>query len=639
MKRQLLVRAVVTRLSLLAAILVMILSGCQKDLYDPTVLGDDGKVTIDNYYDFATTKSVQLNLSYGTDCPKAYFEVYAENPLIYQEEGGQIIKKKDILNIAGGFADANGKYSATAVLPAGVSEVYIYSPDFGVPTLFKAQVTNSAISADITFENQFDVTASSSTRAVQTRGNANIAKSYQTLGNWDSNGKPDYLDANTKITVDEKLKSYMTTYFREGGNNATSYVADNADIPLKEAADVWLNYFGGTTGAESVFAYYCYPANSTTEQIKAASKRACVVFPRAHAAALGDYSGVAVRLRYIDENGTLHSETDAFPAGTKIGFLLWNNAWKGGTPNDNNIFYSTKSLNSDGRSHTALFSARDSKGNRHNVISMEDWTDSDYNDVAFTIAANPRTSIELPPMPDPGENIKGTITYRGLLGYEDNWPKQGDYDMNDVVIKYVSTVTYNQDNMVVSVVDKFTLAWTGANYRNGFAYEVPFELKDTDVTPKSAVSGNVITLFSDAKSELGVLGISAEDMPKQDVREKDYTVSIEFNNRTIRKELVVPPYNPFIRVRNSNTEVHLTNNKPSPKADNFFPNIADISQGEKNGTYFICEDGFPFAIHMDARTNGDLMKLNLKPEGVHINETYPKFGDWAKTRDPNTKWW
>lgn len=558
--------------------------------------------------------------------------------LSIRKRGGQIIKKKDLLNIAGGFADASGKYSATAVLPAGVSEVYIYSPDFGVPTLFKTQVSNSGISADITFENQLDVTTSSSTRGVQTRANANIATNYKTIGTWTNDGTPNYLDNSKKITVDPKLRSYMTTYFDEGKDNASSYIADNADIPLKEAADVWLNYFGGTTGAESVFAYYCYPANSTTEQIKAASRQACVIFPRAHASALGDYSGIAVQLRYIDKNGTVHPKEDAFPAGTKIGFLLWNNGWKGGTPNDNNIFYSTKSLNRDGRSHTALFSARDSKGDKHNVISMEDWTDSDYNDVAFTITSNPRTSIELPPMPDPGENVK-TITYRGLLGYEDNWPGQGDYDMNDVVIKYISTVGYNQDNMVVSVVDKFTLAWTGASYRNGFAYEVPFDLKDTDVVPKSAVSGNVITLFADAKSELGVSGINAEDMPNQKVTEKAYTVSIEFNNRSTRKENVIPPYNPFIRVRNSNIEVHLTNKKPSPKADNFFPSGSDISKGNENGTYFICQDGFPFAIHMDARTNGELMGLNLKPEGVHINQTYPTFADWAKTRDPNTKWW
>lgn len=257
-------------------------------------------------------------------------------------------------------------------------------------------------------------------------------------------------------------------------------------------------------------------------------------------------------------------------------------------------------------------------GERVNVITMEDWKsgENDYNDVAFVISSNPIAAIEVPDVPNPGDR-KGTEKYSGVLGFEDNWPEQGDYDLNDVVMKYQSSVDYNIDNKVLNIIDKFTLAWTGANYKNSFAYEVPFDLsKASKVTVNgseaSSYSGNVITLFKDAKAELGVSNVNAEDMINQNIQEKTYTVSIQFNNPTLDKSVVVAPYNPFIKVFNSATEVHLTDHKPTTGANNRFPSGADISRGDVDGTYFICKDGFPFAIHVDARLDASILNLDLK---------------------------
>ena len=77
---------------------------------DPANSGDKEEVTLDNYFDFATTKNIQLNIDYGKECPRAYFEVYAENPLSYVAEGGQIIKKAGVSHIATGFTDIQGRY-------------------------------------------------------------------------------------------------------------------------------------------------------------------------------------------------------------------------------------------------------------------------------------------------------------------------------------------------------------------------------------------------------------------------------------------------------------------------------------------------------------------------------------------------
>ena len=642
----------ITKLVCVIGVVSVAFSSClQKDVYDPANSGDkEEEVTLDNYFDFATTKNIQLNIDYGKECPRAYFEVYAENPLSYVAEGGQIIKKAGVSHIATGFTDIQGRYIKPASFPTAVSEVYIYSPDFGVPTLYKTKVVGSDVSAKITFENALDVTpVDSSTRSAQTRSSLKFITNVipNVLGTWNVNtGRPNYLDASKKINVDATLKSYITTYFPEGKNNVgTNLVSDDADILIKEDANVVVNYFGGDTGAQSVFAYYCYSENASIDEIRQAAKHACVIFPNAHKSSLGNYSGVAVNLKYINETGSFpEEEPERIPAGTKIGFLIWNDGWRGVKANGN-MFYSTKSLNSDKISHTAIFAAKNKAGDRVNVITMEDWKngENDYNDVAFVISSNPIAAIEVPDVPNPGDR-QGTEKYSGVLGFEDNWPEQGDYDLNDVVMKYQSSVDYNIDNKVLNIIDKFTLAWTGANYKNSFAYEVPFDLsKASKVTVNgsetSSYSGNVITLFKDAKAELGVSNVNAEDMINQNIQEKTYTVSIQFNNPTLDKSVVVAPYNPFIKVFNSATEVHLTDHKPTTGANNRFPSGADISRGDVDGAYFICKDGFPFAIHVDARLDASILNLDLKKENQRIDKTYPKFAEWAKTRDPQIKWW
>lgn len=635
---------------LVAGILSLGITGCmKKDVFDPDsgkeTGKDDGKVTLDDYFDFATSQTVQLKVDYGEECPKAYFEVYAENPLSYQEEGSQVVKRTDILHIASGFVNGAGAYDRSVTIPASVSEVYIYSPDFGVPQLYKADITNKAINAKISFDNEIDVLSLFDSRSVTGRAKDIPTNIPNTLGDWNSVGKPDYLVDDLKIDIDSKLKSYITSLFPESHNSlASPYISHDSDILIKETAKVWINYFGGNTSARSVFAYYCYRDGAPIAEIKKAVSHACVIFPNARGQydnqeVLGNYGGVGTYLKYIDENGKLQDNVeDGFPVGTKIGFLIWNNGFLEQNEFTSNTFYSTESLNSPQRSHTAIFAAKSTLGKRYNVITMEDWKDTDYNDVAFIISSNPITAIEVPDAPDPDDDRTGTNNYVGLLGFEDNWPGQGDYDMNDVVVKYESIVTYNESNSILGITDNITLAWTGADFHNGFSYQVPFDLSLVNLNlpeTSSTSADNVINVFNDAKGELGVSNIGAKDMPSHasEIQEKNYKISMAFKEPYPYG--VTPPYNPFIRM--GVTEVHLPNQSPTANANNLFPQDADISDGKT--TFFICEDGFPFAIHMDARADKTMLDVDLKSEGTRIDGVYPKFADWAKTRDPKVKWW
>ena len=104
-----------------------------------------------------------------------------------------------------------------------------------------------------------------------------------------------------------------------GKNNVGPLVTDNADILIKEDANVVINYFGGDTGAKSVFAYYCYPKDASTDEIRKATKHACVIFPNAHGNSLGYYTaGISGAEQALQK----HLGLDAFWHGVP-GLLLF----------------------------------------------------------------------------------------------------------------------------------------------------------------------------------------------------------------------------------------------------------------------------------------------------------------------------
>lgn len=610
------------------------LTACEKKhLYRP-----EREVTLDDYFDFATTRTVKVNLDYGVK-GRTLFEIYGENPLTLTD--GQLVKRTDVIALEKGFTNEDGSYSMKSSLPASVREVYIYSPYFNVPTLYRAGVSGDEIRATIDFNSAVDLSTITMTKAVSSRpiGWETIKKNIPLrLADWNTAGTPQNIGDEEAMVIDEMVNRYISKYLPEGIDNKGAYT-DSPDITLyKETSKVTFYYAGGRTKAKSVFAYYCYPQNATVDQIREAARHACVIFANVSPEPVLK-SGAAMRLKYITPAGEVTE--DNFPAGTNIGFLLWNNGWFGGNSNfANDVFYSTKKLNKNEFSCTALLKIKDDKGNEHNMVGFEDWPggDKDYNDVIFAIKSNPADAIEVPPVPEPEPELVEK-TYQGILGFEDNWPDQGDYDMNDVVVKYNSSMLINADNEIVSVADRFTLVWSGANYKDGFGFQYPFTMEGKKVifTNGGSIKDNVVTLFTNAKKELNVENIAAVDMEKAEPKEASYTVTVNFE-QPISKEGVNPPYNPFITVNGTANEVHLTNHAPTANATNVYPTgKADIADGVD--TWFVCKDGFPFAIHMDARKDASMMNLNLKHEGVRINETYPKFTDWAERRDPTIKWW
>ena len=553
-------------LTLCSIMLAFLSIGCEHDVYNPDNGKDDEKTP--NSFDFSTTSSIQVNVKY--DVPEGYkvlFEIYLEDPFTIDKDG-QIIKRTDLEPVIRRMTDGNGAYSGKEIINSDHGdEAYIYTSYIGVPTLFKTVIAGDAITADIKWDSTDD--------NPQTRAEGwQAPKGYHVLGTWSSKGYPHYLDTDNKITIPGDVLTIINTTLKEGGTCPKQYrqaIDFEINDPEGRNAEVSIRIIGGTSGAASAFGYYCYRADASLSEIKKAPK--CIVFPNTlmdnyyNKKASGLQGGESVKLHYIDPDGV--DQGTVFPNGVKIGWFLLNDSFYGG---NNKPFYSTTKLNGDGRTHTAAFRIDDFV-----VLSFEDWTDQDYNDIQFNVWSNPIEAIINPDIPDikpdgGNEDKKYSLEYKGIIAFEDNWPRKGDYDLNDVIVKYQSVLNFNDANQALSTEDTYELLWSGATFKNGFAYQLNTERSNMSTEILEApTTFNGQGLDTDLSKATVNVFLSALDVTERNTKTATYKIKNTFKTPLSHETLGIPPYNPFIMVhdelKESRIEVHLVNYPPTEKAD------------------------------------------------------------------------
>lgn len=678
-------KCITTRAAIAAATLMISLSGCfEKDLSNPTDAGKTDDSELNGFFDFATTKAMKLQVKY--DLPENYgalFEVYDANPLSLDKDG-QIEKSTELKPLVISSTDLNGKYSGELTVPASMKQIYIYSSSAGVPAVLKADVSGGAVS--LTEANILD--GGVATRAADTYAASKTVSdrgSFLTLGTnnaitWEPlGGKPLNVDAAETAKFNEIQTSVLTAVnavLREGRRPTGLEMGGDykTDLVTKDAK-VYLRYVCGKSSSMGTLAYYCYPkgAKLTKEYIESLPK--AVVFANTLDVSWDSKNsslerGTCVELKYINDKGEVTDEK--FPEGTHIGFVLYNNGYRknfGPSITAFNLtqpFYSTPVTNGGNRfGHTATFSYNN---NEMVLVGFEDWTgDYDYNDFVFNVTGVEGTNY----MEEEVVSISGGVT-RGTLAFEDNWPYEGDYDMNDVIVKYSSEsfytlttylgtakVAYSKEKMV----DTYKLVWTGASYKNGFGYKVKLgdDVASIKVTRNGKVvsepaietepdGSKVIMLLTDARKEIGVESLDPKDMPGITVDEATFVITTTYNNVP---ESQVPvfndraPYNPFITVNgNRSKEVHLINYAPTSKMDTslFSKEGSNDVSDPAAGKYYHNRDFWPFAINVDASgSNQSAWEINKKLsqyESVRIDKSYPNFTKWANSKgNEYTTWW
>ncbi|MCG8669722.1 MAG: LruC domain-containing protein [Pseudomonadales bacterium] len=276
---------------------------------------------------------------------------------------------------------------------------------------------------------------------------------------------------------------------------------EGANITLTEEAEVFITFIHEGAGYKNSFGYFTFdPENppTTAEQVQET-----IVFPN---------------LSYPHLTNGHRLSIGTFPAGTSIGFFIAANGFSyytGVKSNKVPYYYSLTGLNPESdpnlRQHNVLLYDEEVQ---EVIIGFEDlprtWGDNDFNDAVFSVKANPPAAIQtenLTFVPDvndsdadgvidaddefPNDYERASSSYYPgadswmTLAYEDNWPSNGDYDMNDLVVRERLQVIYNAANEVSGFKVFGFIDARGAAYHNGFA------LRLMDVSPLLLKSANL----------------------------------------------------------------------------------------------------------------------------------------------------
>jgi len=239
----------------------------------------------------------------------------------------------------------------------------------------------------------------------------------------------------------------------------------------------------------------------------------------------------------------------------------------------------------------------------------------------------------------------------GTLAFEDLWPSKGDFDFNDLVVRYHYTLILNAQGLVKEIQYTVRLMAAGGSYKNGFGIEFPVPLNQVsshtlnpDLTQNFVnLNSNVLEegqqnavaiLFDNALKSLvhpgnGSTGINTTPL-------KPYSQPKVFNGilvlNTPMDILSDLPFNPFIFINgNRAKELHLIGSEPTDLADpSFFNTFADASG---LGLNYRSDDNLPWAINITDAFDYPIEKIEITQAHLH-------FYDWAVSSGVNyTNWY
>lgn len=605
-------------------------------------------------FDFSTSQEVKVSVDY----PVAYgtpVELYTRNPLSL-DEYKNYVKDATIEPIAKGYTDDKGHLSLTLRLASMNSEIYAYSPGASAPVLL-GRPLDASRETSLTIADRIEPTTRVASRAIADTeaywhrwNNQNFSLPAVPGWSWDASGKPAYL-YQPPITLDTRMMKVIDNTIPKGQKLDLSY-SQLESIDISEEAHVRIFFVSNGSARKNVLAYYTYMGSSPTQA--EINRTAAVVFPNLSSEVLNPGDGV--ELKYYD--GTAWHET--FPAGSKIGFVMLIDAWQNGSiTTTTKAVYSQKNCNAysipsenivmANRPHMATFNA---EGNF--ILSFEDLPyyespnsvyPGDFRDDIFVLTADPVTA--LPDVedgivdPDKPEGIE--IKSKGILAFEDLWPYKGDYDLNDIVLKYNSTAYMDLNMDIDGIVTDWTFCHNGGKYVNGFGMAFDFPTSAVKSFKVEATNNVQVAGAEEAGENFQLMLFhDATTVPSGTV----FTVTLKLEKGAVDAffgmKKATAPFNPFITVRTKDEafttvprkEVHLTNYQPSPLAISFGNPYGDDLTNPSLGLYYVAATGYPFAIDL-----AGIDDFAFPQEMQRISDAYPRFNTWVESDGKEDKDW
>lgn len=629
-------------------VIVVGISSCvdsDKDLYQEA---PGAEINTSN---FSTIQKVQVEIDYSNSESRVPFSIYDGNPLIEGEN--TTILKENVQALDGAWTDEQGKFTATVELPAYVSNVYIVSTSPFARQAIPGKIVNGVLKVSDTDE-QLTTRASyrESTRFDRNRFN-NLGWNTN-LGSFDDrSGVIDYAykGNDPKLTLSKSEMNELRTTVSKVLNTLGSCPEEyrtQADLYVEEdETAVVLTALRGWTCWNSSLGYYYYRYDQAPASLK--DVKVYAVFPNTQmiwnngslqASPQGIKEGTAVQLKYFDDPE--YPKGKNFPKGYYIGFILACNAWNTYFTGFNSYtltegFYasSTKGFSTKVNSGIDVRTAMFKDKNSNIAIAFEDFMDDqNFTDVVFSLKANP----EITNVPPVDEDLNTTIEKTGVYAFEDEWPKAGDYDMNDVLVQYTYQKVFNIFNEILSesftfktLYNKSTVFTNGLGFilsNEGNAQSIEYFIRKENEKDFTAASGaDKFTRESNAI----ILTDNVKTNPNA-----EYKVTFKYGDKNSNKkqETSIDAFIYRPSKEGNRLEVHCPMKKPTSKVDtSLFGQYEDCSKPNE-GIYYVSnqENIYPFAFYLSNANANDIAELKNfdKNEKKSISEIYPKFIDWAK---------
>ncbi|GAA4879671.1 LruC domain-containing protein [Ferrimonas pelagia] len=232
------------------------------------------------------------------------------------------------------------------------------------------------------------------------------------------------------------------------------------------------------------------------------------------------------------------------------------------------------------------------------------------------------------------------------LAFEDHWPRQADFDMNDLVVA-IRTTEVRSSGEIVRIDVQGTLVANGADYHNGFAFHLPgVSAGAVDVTRlKMRINGvdrlasgqlepgrtdAIVRIFDDAQS---VISKSCRyyrtDKGCDDGLQYQFELTIPFVSGTSGSGFPAMPYNPFLfatpgtyrqgfdQPPGRGLEIHLADHPPTEAADvGLFGTEADRTV--PGASTYRNDNNLPWAMLLT-------QSWHWPASGVDLLHAYPQF--------------
>ncbi len=679
--------------------------GCQKELVptDPISPGQVNKVAPDGFnYNTSKTVQIEIRLLTNTNQPISGVPVNFFDPK----------STSSTQSLFKAISDKNGNVTGTLTIPGYLDTMVVRTSYIGLPVDVKVKLVNNTllatiggsngvsgnVVADVQEESGYGkISLSASTKAGTDFSypiNTDYPNLFDVSGRYvQSDGRPSYLAG--KDAVSASLLDNINASLPEGqelGSTHPDYMASSAvnTVNMVKASEVWVTFVHEGAGYKNSLAYYVYDTNNppTTEN---AIKEATYVFPNATTGVDGALeTGDKVKLKNV-------------PAGKSIGFVLLQDAWsakkgpKGkysnywGVNTGSQKFYSNTAINPESTKKKHSIMLYDDENDLF-VMGFEDLnresasannglaSDNDFNDLVIYITSNPVDAISTDGVPiidkaddADGDGVKDnfdefpndpTRAYKNYypardayatIAFEDNWPKTGDYDLNDLVMKYRYTYVTNAQNKVVELFAEYDVAASGADNKNGFGVEFPFSSSLIKEVTGQKISGSYIQFAANGteagQSKAVIIPFDSQDnvvrnpdgvqfvntlMEQNKVSGEVINLKISFNSPIDASTLGEAPYNPFLISNGQRgVEIHLPGYSPTNKADkSLFGTEADNSSETAN-RYYLTTDNRPWGLNFTEQFDYPVERQNIENAYLHYMDWARSggktFTDWYKT--------